>query len=229
MRGVGNLRREFVLGHPRRFFFLVLSDFYRTCRLGWYNRNMAEKIRERRVVVRGAEAMRRLGDTLARRLNKEEMKGRCALIVGLFGDLGSGKTTFTQGFAKGLGAHGRVQSPTFVLLRTHQINKNLSFQRFVHIDAYRMETADELLALGWEQLAGGPENIILIEWAERIKTLLPHMYIRVTFRHKGEKEREVVIKTQGAGIRTPFGCAHGKQTKHKTRNIKIFNFQCVSN
>lgn len=137
--------------------------------------------------------MRRLGNRLARRLGKGKTKLRSAVVVGLFGDLGSGKTTFVQGFAKGLGVRKHATSPTFILLGAHQTGKNAPFRRFIHIDAYRMKDQKELLALGWKELIRNPENAIVIEWAERVESALPDHFLRVTFRHTGGKGREVTI------------------------------------
>lgn len=156
---------------------------------------MARKSKNRQRVA-SAAAMRRLGNLLARRFGKGKTRRHGAAVVGLFGNLGSGKTTFAQGFAKRLEVRERVVSPTFILLRAHQTGKNTPFRRFIHVDAYRMAGPKELLALGWKDLVRDPENAIVVEWAERVEAVLPDRCLRVTFWHVGENEREVVIKTQ---------------------------------
>lgn len=94
-----------------------------------------------------------------------------ALIVGLYGDLGSGKTTFTQAVAKCLGVKENVTSPTFVIEKIYKL-KNKNFDHLIHIDAYRLKSGDELLHLGWEEIAKNPKNIIFIEWPERVAEIL---------------------------------------------------------
>lgn len=155
---------------------------------------MAKEDCGRRIVVRGTIAMRKLGSDVARYVSEGGVRARRALIVGLFGDLGSGKTTFAQGFAKELGVRERVTSPTFILMRVFLLPQEAAFRRFIHIDAYRIQDAREVTALGWETLATDPETVILIEWAERVEALLPNECLRVMFRHRGEKEREVTIE-----------------------------------
>lgn len=95
-----------------------------------------------------------------------------AIIVGLIGELGSGKTVFAKGFAKGLGIKEIITSPTFVLEKIYKLPSNKNFQHFVHIDTYRLKPK-ELTALGFQDLVYNPLNIVLIEWAERIKNILP--------------------------------------------------------
>jgi tRNA threonylcarbamoyladenosine biosynthesis protein TsaE len=93
-------------------------------------------------------------------------------IVGLVGDLGSGKTSFAQGVAKALGVSEHVTSPTFVLERIYQLSgstaKLRGWESLVHIDAYRLEGKNELKHLDWEKISADPGNLILVEWPERI-------------------------------------------------------------
>ncbi len=115
-----------------------------------------------------------------------------AMVVALSGELGSGKTTFTQGFAKALGIKERITSPTFVLLKRFKID-DLRFKNFVHIDAYRFENPKEILDLGWKNMINQPENIIFVEWAEKIKKILPSNCFWVKFGHKEPKTRSIDI------------------------------------
>ena len=96
-----------------------------------------------------------------------------ALIVGLYGDLGSGKTAFTQVVAKCLGVKETVTSPTFVIEKIYKLDHR-DFEHLIHIDAYRLKNGDELLHLGWEEIAKNPKNIIFIEWPERVAEILPN-------------------------------------------------------
>ena len=115
-----------------------------------------------------------------------------AVVVGLVGELGSGKTVFAKGFAKGLGIKEIITSPTFVLLKKFKI-KNLKFKNFVHIDAYRVEKVKELLDLGFKGLISDPKNVILIEWADRVKSILPKNYIQIKFKHIDKNRRKIWI------------------------------------
>lgn len=112
------------------------------------------------------------------------------IIISLEGDLGAGKTTFTQGFAGGLGIREKIQSPTFVILKIYDIPK--SRKNFIHVDAYRLK-AEDFKILGWKEFIKNPENIILVEWGNRIKKILPKKTIRILFEH-GKKSSERYVK-----------------------------------
>ncbi len=100
--------------------------------------------------------------------------GRGALILSLEGDLGGGKTTFLQGFAKGLGIKEKILSPTFVIMRKSKIkNQKSKFNNFYHIDCYRIQKPKEILDLGWKEIIKNPRNIVAVEWAEKISKILP--------------------------------------------------------
>ena len=115
-----------------------------------------------------------------------------ARVIALQGNLGAGKTTFTQGFARALGIDRRIQSPTFVLIKIYDIAHD-RFKHFVHIDAYRIETLHEIERLGIRGFFADKDAIVLIEWADRIKKILPNNTIWVSFEH-GKKINERTIK-----------------------------------
>jgi len=121
-----------------------------------------------------------------------------ACIVGLSGELGAGKTTFTKAVAKELGVMRNVTSPTFVLERNYKTaSRNTQWKRFhrlVHIDAYRLTRRDRLFAAHIADLLRDPKNLILIEWVEHIKTLLPKKIIPLTFFVVSKNVRAIVIK-----------------------------------
>ncbi len=115
-----------------------------------------------------------------------------ALVIGLSGELGTGKTTFMKAFAESLGVKETIQSPTFVIMKIYKLPES-SFKHLVHIDAYRLESGEELLKLGWKELVEDKGNIICIEWPERLSGLLaPDIMIR--FEHgeasKTDQNRE---------------------------------------
>lgn len=95
-----------------------------------------------------------------------------ATLVTLSGELGAGKTSFTQGVAQALGITEPVTSPTFVLERVYELTGQ-SFERLVHIDAYRLESGRALGALGFDELMQDAQNLVLLEWPERVQDALP--------------------------------------------------------
>jgi len=110
---------------------------------------------------------------------------KSALIFALTGELGSGKTTFVQGFLRGLGVRKKITSPTFVITKSYKL-KAKSYQTVYHIDCYRIKRPSELLKLGIKEILNDSRNIVLIEWAEKIKRILPKNIIWIKFQH-GEK------------------------------------------
>jgi len=154
-----------------------------------------------------------------------------AFIIGLVGELGSGKTCFLQGFACGLGISERILSPTYLIMRKHQIPNSLNclcgnykkrsdwfqlqtnsksqilnperrlksrivFKSFFHIDAYRIKDPKELLDLGFANIIKNPENIVAIEWADRIEKILPQNTILLKFKVLGNKKRRILVKNK---------------------------------
>lgn len=115
-----------------------------------------------------------------------------ATVVGLFGDLGAGKTTFTKACAEVLGIEETVSSPTFVIEKIYKL-KNNSFSHLIHIDAYRLEASDELLKLGFKEVSENPKNLILIEWPEKVPDALPSDMIKLYFEFIDEKTRQITI------------------------------------
>lgn len=103
-----------------------------------------------------------------------------ATIVGLVGDLGTGKTTFTQLLAKELGVSELVTSPTFLIMRSYKTT-HPRFETLVHMDAYRIENVSELPPLGFSELLTDPTKLIVVEWADRIRNSLPPSTQYLTF------------------------------------------------
>lgn len=108
-----------------------------------------------------------------------------ATIVALSGDLGAGKTTFVQVCARELGVGETVSSPTFVIEKIYGLS-NQKFARLIHIDAYRLKEARELEVLDWEEITQDPQNLIYIEWPERVPEAIPESAIRVRFDIDGD-------------------------------------------
>jgi len=156
-------------------------------------------------VTQNSKETQKLGEMLA----KEVSSGQ---IICLTGDLGTGKTTFTQGFLKGLGVKGPYTSPTFLIMKQYQKeipnskkqitnkfkiqNSKFKIINVYHIDAYRVKAKD-ILEMGWEEMlkdnppTGG--NIIIIEWADRIRKIIPPDALWIRFKWISENKREVIF------------------------------------
>jgi tRNA threonylcarbamoyladenosine biosynthesis protein TsaE len=115
-------------------------------------------------------------------------------VIGLSGELGSGKTTFTQGFAVALGVKRRLLSPTFLIMRSYHLPRAVAgYDKIFHLDAYRLRHRSETDVLGLAEILRDPKNIILIEWVENINGALPKNSIAIHFEH-GKKENERFIQ-----------------------------------
>ncbi len=114
-------------------------------------------------------------------------------MIALDGELGSGKTTLSQGILSLLGAREPFPSPTFaIILRYDLPNVVDGIARVYHIDAYRVD-ADALRDLDWEGMCNDTEALILIEWAQRVASLLPHPRLCVHCAHTSNKSRTVTL------------------------------------
>ncbi len=123
-------------------------------------------------------------------LNK---KNKNAIVVGLYGDLGVGKTAFTQVIGKILKIKRKINSPTYVIIKSYPIGKISDFKLLIHIDAYRLKNEKELLHLGWEELISKPENLIFIEWPELVIKAMPKKHHKIEIFHTKEGYRKFKI------------------------------------
>lgn len=143
------------------------------------------------------------------KLENEYEGGDQSLLICLFGNLGAGKTAWVSACAEYLGVKEHVTSPTFVILKNYDLPakvfsekkfrrvnpKNiLAFKRMVHIDAYRLESAKELLNLGWDEILKEKGNIIFLEWPEKVSEILPQTSAKIYLNHLGETQREIKIQ-----------------------------------
>ena len=127
-----------------------------------------------------AEETESLGARLAESLGPGD-------VVALTGELGAGKTCFTQGLARGLGVARRAVSPTFVL-----VNEYRGRLLIHHVDAYRTESLTELLDLGLEEMFAG-EGVTIVEWADKLLPLLPPHTIHVHIEGVGDEPRVIKV------------------------------------
>ncbi|HUO56235.1 MAG TPA: tRNA (adenosine(37)-N6)-threonylcarbamoyltransferase complex ATPase subunit type 1 TsaE [Candidatus Paceibacterota bacterium] len=107
-----------------------------------------------------------------------------AMVIALSGDLGAGKTTFVQGISEALCVEERVTSPTFVIKKIYELESQ-PFGRLIHIDAYRLKDAHELETLGWHEIVADPRNLILVDWPERVASLIPANARHLAFEGSG--------------------------------------------
>lgn len=115
-------------------------------------------------------------------------------ILLMYGDLGAGKTTLTKGIAKGLGVDNDITSPTFTLMNMYPVDVG-NIKQLVHIDTYRMEDAQELLSIGVQDYLGSPDTITIIEWPEKIESLLTGKNIKkIHLEHLGEEKRKITLE-----------------------------------
>lgn len=126
-------------------------------------------------------------------------------VVALTGDLGAGKTVFCKGIGAALGIPpDRVVSPTFTIVTEHEGNPPL-----VHVDVYRIDTVREAVGIGLDETLSGSEAVCVVEWAEKLRELLPTDCIRVTFTISGEDSREIEVTAPDlerfSGFKDRFG------------------------
>jgi len=149
------------------------------------------------IITENQKETKKLAAELVGKLIKKKNRG--ALVIALEGELGSGKTTFIKGFSKALGVREKILSPTFVLIHKHKVNteykiKNIKYKTLYHIDAYRLKSGKDLLKLGVREIFANPENIVSIEWANRVKRIIPKTAIWIRFDHLGKNKRKISIK-----------------------------------
>jgi len=106
-------------------------------------------------------------------------------VISLTGPLGSGKTVFVQGLAQGLGIKAKIKSPTYILMQNHG--------RFYHVDAYRLENSQALLNLGFKEILADKNNLIIIEWGDKIRDILPKDTININLEHIDQNKRRIEI------------------------------------
>lgn len=140
------------------------------------------------------EKTRKFAEKFAKEILHKKIGSRAAVLA-LKGNLGAGKTTFLQGFAKGLGIKDKILSPTFVIYKKFKIPKTDKY--FYHFDCYRIKESKEILALGFEEIILNPKNIVALEWPERAKDILPPGSAELRFGLIGENKIEISLPAGG--------------------------------
>lgn len=115
-----------------------------------------------------------------------------ATVIAFSGDLGAGKTTLVQEIARQLGVAHTLQSPTFVIYKKYSlIQEQLPWTILIHGDMYRLESANEILSLGWDELLADPKNLLCIEWPENIISEIPDDVFNVSLSYQGNSSRKI--------------------------------------
>ncbi len=159
----------------------------------------------------------KLGEEIGKKLSGGE-------VIALYGDLGGGKTQFAKGIARGLGIKDNIISPTFVIRREYRLDSRRMFTRplaggndkegvirrssgkklnLLHYDFYRFEVPDRELVESMEE-GINPDNVTVIEWAERVEKYLPKDAIKITFKYISENEREIEITPGSQDLEDKF-------------------------
>lgn len=130
---------------------------------------------------------------LAEIIKKHSPRGK-ALVVGLSGDLGAGKTTFVQSVARHLNIKNKITSPTFVIIKKYKIKNLRGYEFLFHLDAYRLKNEKELLFLGWEDIIENKEHLVFVEWPENVSKIMPKNTRHLHLFHLKDEHRKIKFK-----------------------------------
>ena len=136
------------------------------------------------------EEIKKVAQNLIVQVDKKRTKN--SMIIALSGELGTGKTTLTQEIAKLLGVKEKLVSPTFVIMKKYK-TKDKKYKNLIHIDAYRLNNSQELLNLGWPEIIKDKDNLIIIEWPERIPECFNNNVCKVFLNHQDKQTRTIEI------------------------------------
>lgn len=138
--------------------------------------------------VRGIAELREVAREFLEQISPRDT----AVVVGLVGELGAGKTTFVKQIAHILGVDSSITSPTYVILKKYPI-PDYTFNNLIHIDAYRIESAEELQRLKWEELLKDPQNLIFLEWPRNVSEILPEDWMEIRLAVTGNSTRDITM------------------------------------
>lgn len=139
-------------------------------------------------------------------------------VIALVGELGSGKTLFTKGLARGLGVreYRRVSSPTFVIMQEY-VGRVLIH----HYDAYRLQGADDLLAIGFDEDLSRDRLVVVMEWADRVSSVIPEGTLHVQLQHVPEVEVPEAAPSSGNPDKSVIGRDGGEWVAGETRRLVL--------
>lgn len=141
----------------------------------------------KKIITQNENETKKLAKALAAKLSGGE-------VIGLIGDLGTGKTVFVKGLAQGLGIKRTINSPTFVLMKVYKIKKHQTLKNLVHIDAYRLKSAVSLEEIGINDYLYQDDSVVVIEWADKVRKLLGNIGLIINMESIDDKKRRISIK-----------------------------------
>ncbi|MDZ7798846.1 MAG: tRNA (adenosine(37)-N6)-threonylcarbamoyltransferase complex ATPase subunit type 1 TsaE [Patescibacteria group bacterium] len=144
-----------------------------------------------KIITKNSQETHKLGLKLAKKLKKGD-------ILAFIGHLGSGKTTFIKGLAKGLGLKNKITSPTFVWLKTYPLKKNKNY--LCHFDFYRLDSSKDFSNNEFEEYFYDPNSICVIEWADKIIKYLPKKTKFIKFNHLDKNKRAINFDKKIKGL-----------------------------
>lgn len=112
-------------------------------------------------------------------------------ILSLVGNLGAGKTVLTRGISEVLGVVGGVKSPTFTLMNIYKAKNNQGIKLICHIDAYRLNNAQDLLHIGAQEFFDDPSVLTIVEWGDKVRDILPRRAKVISIESNKESERKI--------------------------------------
>ncbi len=141
------------------------------------------------IIVKDLVELEKFAGELLREILSKKLSSDKATIIALTGDLGAGKTAFVQLIAKELGIMEIITSPTFSIMKLYDVTGNAVFTKLVHMDAYRIEDISELKPLRFEEIIGDKNNLICIEWPEKIQMALPDNILNISIQILPDESR----------------------------------------
>jgi len=130
-------------------------------------------------------------EKFARQFIDELKVGARPKVICLSGELGSGKTAFVKAVAKIFGIDEDITSPTFVIQKNYILPTGKNFEKLIHIDAYRLDSGEELAKLGVDKIFADPKNLIFLEWPENVSEIMPKDSIYLKFQFIDDNTREI--------------------------------------
>lgn len=137
-------------------------------------------------ITQSAEETEAFAESLAQQLHGGD-------VIAFEGGLGAGKTSFVRGLCRGLGSSAAVSSPTFALMNEYRGGR----LTLLHFDLYRIETDDDLAAIGYYDTVGGPDVVAAVEWSENVPEAFDEETIRIRIEPMGGCERRITVKGGG--------------------------------
>ncbi len=138
------------------------------------------------IITKNPEETQKVGEKLATSIVNDSSFPR---ICCLYGELGAGKTVFTQGFAKGLGLPSRLVSPTFIIIKRYDLKNYAEY--FYHVDLYRLQKMEDIEHLGLFEIFNDKHAIIVIEWADRLGIHVPKVRVDIHLKAISDGERMI--------------------------------------